>query len=259
MKTKIKFVVPLFILTIFLWTGGSPMSASAKESAINPAATEILKKMTDTLGSFKQFSVKTQNTIEDLTESGHRVDTDIYAEVWIKRPNRLRAERKGESVDQVFYYDGKTLTLYNPSNKVYATEPAPETIEEMLDFVRSSLGLLVPAADLIYRNNCKLLMQDVTLAAVIGKAFINGVPCRHLLFSRPGVDFQVWIAAQGNPLPHKYVVTDTTTPALISISTVMSDWNVTPALNDDLFNFAPPKGAKQISFMPVIVDSETSR
>ena len=59
----------------------------------------------------------------------------------VSRPNKLHAERKGDLIDQTFYYDGKTLTLYNPSDKVYATEPAPGTIEELLDYARESLGL----------------------------------------------------------------------------------------------------------------------
>ena len=92
-------------------------------------------------------------------------------------------------------------------------------------------------------------MQDVTLAVVIGQTFIDGIKCDHLLFSRPGVDFQVWIAAAGQPLPYKYVVTDTGTPARISITTVMSDWNVAPAVPDARFTFVPPAGAKPIIFM----------
>ena len=162
-------------------------------------------------------------------------------------------------IDQVFYYDGKTLTLYNPPDKVYATEPAPGTIEGMLNFARSSLGLVIPAADLIYRNNFKLLMQGVTLATVIGKEFIGGVKCDHLLFSRPGVDFQVCVADSGDPLPYKYIVTDTGTCALISITTVMSDWNVEPVVDDAFFNFVPPNGVKKISFMPLKVQGISSR
>jgi hypothetical protein len=92
-------------------------------------------------------------------------------------------------------------------------------------------------------------MQDVTLAKVVGKAFIGGVKCDHLLFSRPGVDFQVWVSDSGRPLPYKYIVTDTGTPALLSITTVMSDWNVAPAVADARFHFAPPQGAKAIIFM----------
>ena len=49
----------------------------------------------------------------------------------------------------------------------------------------------------------------------------------------------------------KYVVTDTGTPALLSITTVMSDWNVAPAVADARFTFVPPQGAKPITFMPL--------
>jgi hypothetical protein len=119
----------------------------------------------------------------------------------------------------------------------------------MLDFARESLGLGIPAADLIYRNAFPLLMQDVTLAVVLDKTVIGGVRCDHLLFSRPGVDFQVWVADSGHPMPYKYVVTDTGTPAWLSVTTVMSDWNLAPAVAEAQFTFVPPQGTKGIIFM----------
>jgi hypothetical protein len=228
------------------------------QAAVDPAATQTLQRMTDYLGSLKQFSVHTQNTLEDLLDSGQRVDIDISANVMVSRPNRLRAERKGELLDQAFYYDGKSLTLHNPSENVFATEPAPATIEEMLDYTRESLGLTVPAADLVYSNAYPLLMQGVTAATVVGKAVINGVTCDHLAFSRMDVDFQVWVADGEQPLPCKYVVTDKSTPALISISTVMSDWNIAPAGADASFAFVPPDGAMAISFMPLDASSNSA-
>jgi hypothetical protein len=154
-------------------------------------------------------------------------------------------------IDQSFFYNGESLTLYNPSDKVYATESAPGTIEEVLDFARESLGLIIPAADMVYRNAFPLLMQDVSLAMVVGEAVIGGVKCHHLLFSRPGVDFQVWVADGGKPLPYKYVVTDTGTPMRLSITTVISDWNIKPSVADTRFTFVPPQGVKQIAFMPL--------
>jgi hypothetical protein len=205
--------------------------------------------MTDYLGSLQLFSVHTQNTFEDVLESGHRVDFDVATNVIVNRPNKLRAEKRGELINQVFFYDGKTLTLYNPIDKVYATEPAPGTIEELLYFARESLGILIPAADLVYRNAFSVLMQDVAFAVVIGKTVIGDVSCDHLLFSRPGVDFQVWVADGDRPLPYKYVVTDTGAYARLSATTVMSDWNVDPAAGEARFTFEPPQGAKQILFM----------
>ena len=113
-----------------------------------------------------------------------------------------------------------------------------------------SLGFAIPVSDLVYSNSFPLLMEDVNFAAVIGKSYISGVKCDHLLFSRPGVDFQVWVTEGSRPLPRKYVVTDTSTPALMSISTLMSDWNVEPAVEDFQFTFVPPRGAQAINFMP---------
>ncbi len=221
----------------------------AQAPMVDPAAAQIFKRMTDYLSGLQQFGVHTQNTIEDLLDSGERVSFDVSARVIVSRPNKLRAEREGGLLDQVFYYDGKTLTLYDPAANAYATEPAPGTIEQTLDLARESLGLVVPVADLVYRNAFQLLMQDVTVAAVVGKAVVGGVRCDHVLFSRPGVDFQVWIADGDKPLPRKYVVIDTATPTLLSVSTIMSDWNVAPAVADDRFTFAPPQGVKKIAFM----------
>ena len=256
---NIRKAAALFVFGLILLSGTVSTEARAQAPGVDPAATQILKQMTDYLGSLKQFTVHTQNTLEDVLDSGHRVDFDISASVIISRPNKLRSERRGELIDQAFYYDGKTLTLYNSSEKVYATEPAPGTIEELLDFARESLGLIVPVSDLVYRNAFLLLMHDVNFAKVVGKAVIDGVKCDHLLFSRPGADFQVWVADTGDPLPYKYVVTDTGTPELLSITTVMSDWNVSPAVADSRFTFVPPQGIKRITFMPLETGSGISR
>jgi hypothetical protein len=247
---KFRAAVILFAVMVFVLSVTVPADAGAEDPAVNPAATEILKRMTDYLGSLKQFSVQTQNTLEDVLVSGHRIDLDVSADVIISRPNKISAERKGDLVNQKFYYNGKTLTLYNPTSNVYATESVPDTYEGLFMYMYESLGFGIPVSDLVYSNSFPLLMQDVTFAAVIGKTYIQGIKCDHLLFSRPGVDFQVWVSEGSRPLPLKYVVTDTASPGRLSISTLMGDWNVEPAVDDTQFNFVPPKGTQAINFMP---------
>jgi hypothetical protein len=223
---------------------------------VDPVAVGILAKMTKHMRGLEQFSVETQITLEDWLESGHIADTDISTRVTILRPDKIRSERRGDLVDQDFYYDGKTLTLHNPADHVYATVDAPSTITGTVEYARETLGLSVPASDLLYPDAFTLLMKDVTHAAAVGKAVIGGVRCDHLLFVRPGVDFQIWVAESGAPLPMKYVVTDTQHPERLRITTVMSDWNTSPGATDELFTFRPPEGARAVTFLPLITKDD---
>jgi len=245
-QTPLWFMCAMLISLISL-----PVWVSAQALAVDPAAMNLLQRMTEQLGKLKQFSVHTQVTLEDVLESGHRIDQDVSASVIIARPNKVRAVRKGDPIDQTFYYNGQTLTLFNPKDKVYATKNAPKTIEGMLDYARESLGLTIPAADLIYGNAFELLSKDVNFAVVLGKTAINGVRCVHLLFSRPGVDFQVWISDDDKILPYKYVVTDRANTGWLSVSTVMSDWRFNTLEKDTAFTFVAPDDARAIDFMPV--------
>lgn len=97
----------------------------------------------------------------------------------------IRSERKGDQITQIFYYNGKTLMLFNPTSNVYSTVEAPDTFYGLFKYLYESLGFGLPISDLILSDAFPLLMQDVTLAQIVGKTYIDGVKCDHLLFSRP--------------------------------------------------------------------------
>ena len=102
-----------------LWATVS-IDVRAQAPTVDPEAVKILRRATDYLSNLKQFSVHAQNTFEDVLDSGQRVDLDFTGMLVISRPNKLRVERHGDRMDQMFYYDGKTLTLHNPGDNVYA-------------------------------------------------------------------------------------------------------------------------------------------
>lgn len=239
----------ILFLPLLLVMGLYALESRAEMSAVDPAAVEILKKMTDYLGGAKQFSVHTQNTLEDFTASGDRIDLDVSANVLVSRPNKIRSERKGDLVNQIFYYDGKVLTLFNPASNIYSTVAAPDNFYELFQYLYESLGIGLPISDLVLSNSFELLMQDVTLAQVVSETYIDGVKCDHLLFRRPGVNFQIWIADGTEPLPQKYVVTDTATSGQMSISSMMKDWDIAPLVEESQFTFAKPEGAQSINFI----------
>ncbi len=156
-------VAPLFLLAVFALSAFTSRDVRAEAPAVDPAATQSLQRMTDYLGGSAAVQrAHARTPIEDLLDSGHRVDFDVSANVTVSRPDKLCAERTGDLVEQDFLLRWQDTDAVRSVRKVYATEPAPGTIEEMLNFARESLGLVIPAADLVYRNAYQLLMQDVT-------------------------------------------------------------------------------------------------
>jgi len=233
--------------------------SQARAQTIDPAAVQILQRTMDYLASLQQFSVHTQNTIEEVLVSGQKIQFDYSNGLTVQRPNKLLAKRHGDIVDQSFSYDGKTLSLYNASHNYYASVAAPGSIEGMLDFARESLDLVAPASDLLYRNAFPLMMEHVYSAMIIGKAVIGGVKCDHLVFSRPDVDFQILVPEAGDPLPLKYVVTDRLHFGQPSTTVVMSNWDVAPKLPDSIFSFVPPKDATKTDFLRLDASSASAQ
>jgi hypothetical protein len=228
-----------------------PSAALAQPAGIEPQAEKLLKNATSFLAAQKRFSVDASSTIEAVLASGQKLQFDNNALLKVQRPNMLRAERRGDLVDQVFYYDGKTLTLHNPGEKYFATVPAPATLEQMLDFARTTLDIVAPAGDLLYANAYEILMGNVTSGFVVGKSVIEGMRCDHLAFRGADVDWQIWIREGSKPLPCKLVITSKDVANAPQFSVVMRNWNLAPKFTAASFSFKPPKGVRQVEFLPL--------
>jgi len=247
---KLSTAIGLFILLANAMLTGT---AVGQPDGIDAQAVKLLRTATKYLADRKHLSADTQSSIEVVLQSGQKIQFDHAAALSVQRPDKLRAERRGDLVDQTFYYDGKTLTLHNPEDGYYATLPAPGTIEEMLDYARESLDIFAPGGDLIYSDAFDILMADVTSGFVVGKSVVEGVRCDHLAFRSPHTDWQIWIQEGSEPLPRKLVITSTDVIGAPQFAVVMTRWNLAPEFDDQTFAFAPPPGARGIDFLRVAV------
>jgi hypothetical protein len=226
------------------------LAAQAQPTGIDPEAQRLLKASTDFLASQQRFSVDTRNTLEVVLKSGQKIEFNHTARSSVQRPNKLRAERTGDLVQQLFVYDGKTLTLYNPKDKAFAQVAAPDTLEAMLDFARNQLDIVAPAGDLLDKNAYGILMDGVTDGFVVGKAVIEGVRCDHLAFRAPHVDWQIWVQEGAQPLPRRLVITTRDLPNAPQFAVTMTKWNLKPTFDAQTFKFTPAAGATKVDFLP---------
>jgi hypothetical protein len=228
---------------------GWPQAGHAQPTGIDPQAEKLLRRMSDYLASRQQFTVKTENTIEVVLTSGQKLQFASPASASVWRPNRLRADRKGDIVNQEFFYDGKNLTLYNPKENLYATTAAPPTIDAMLDFAREKLDVIAPGAEFLYGNAAERMLKETTSGFVVGPSSVAGVKSTHLGFRGAEVDWQIWIEDGDKPLPRKFILTSKKVAGEPQFTVLMRSWDMAPKFTDKEFSFAPPKGAKKIEFL----------
>lgn len=73
-----------------------------QRKVIEPEAAQILRMVSDYLGSLKRFTLNSESTIDTIMPSGQQIQVGAHVDVVVQRPNRLRLNHKGDDVDQEF-------------------------------------------------------------------------------------------------------------------------------------------------------------
>ena len=241
-------VVSVVGLAMLVATGW-PQASYAQPAGIDPQAEKLLRRMSDYLASRQQFSLKSESTLEAVLTSGQKIQFDSPATLVVSRPNKLHAHRKGDIANQEFFYDGKTLTLYNPKENLYATTAAPATLDEMFDFAREKLDVIAPGTDLFYKNAAEKMLKASSSGLIVGPSVVAGVKTTHLAFRAADVDWQIWIDDGDKPLPRKFILTSKQVKGEPEFTILIRSWDLAPKVTDKEFTFVPPKGAKKIEFL----------
>ena len=238
------------------WSEAQAKPASAKP-AVDPDAIAALHKMGAFLRDQQKFSVRGNVTTDDLLASGQKVQLGGNIELMVRRPDRLRADVRGDRRDEHIYYDGKTFTIFAEKLGYFASFPAPATLAELKDVTEKRYGIDLPLADLFYWGTEHDGTSEITAASNVGVSTVQGTACDHFAFRQKDVDWELWIEQGAHALPRKMVITTTSEKSRPQHGVVL-DWDLAPKLTDDLFTFAPPRQAHKIEF-DVAADRASSR
>ena len=227
----------------------APAKAEELNPAVDPRATRILKAALEDLAAAKSFTFEAEVIKEAPLDSGQRIQNIGILKTFVRRPDRLAVVRLGEELgEDNMYYDGKLFTLLRTKENVYATWQAPATIDGVLDTIKAKIGFVPPLAALLRSDmGSGARAKEILSATYVGRTKIRGVDCHHLALTGKEVDLQAWIA-EGVPVIKRIVVTFKNSPMAPQFTATFLDWDFNTTLNDYLFAFAPPPGARKIEF-----------
>ena len=233
----------------------APAASTAAASAAAPTVAEpadrLLKDLGAYIGSAQEFTFHADVTFDHVLPSGQKLQFGAAEEVMLQRPGRLYVEWNGDLGARQFWYDGKSVTLFDPAMPFYASEAAPPEIDGMLEQLLPKLDFVPPLADFLYHDPYKTVRANIQYGFDLGQNDVNGRSCRTLAFVEKEIDWQIWIENGPQLTPCKLVITYKNQPAQPQFSAVFSDWHFAPRIAEPVFIPELPPGTQKIPFATV--------
>lgn len=254
---KMKRLLALVLAGAF-WMSGlhadeqSAQSADAGllpgSEAVDAGAIEALDLMGSYLRSLDTFSLQAEDRIDEVLDSGQKIQLSASIYLQVRRPDKLRAEIETDRKSRRIIYDGKTFTLAAPTMGFFTTVPAPPTIGETLMAVEAKFGVAIPLIDLFLWGKDPNAVTVIQSAIALGPSKVGGQAADHYAFRQDGLDWQIWIAQGDAPLPLRYVITTTDEPEQPQYGAELT-WDTGAEPADGAFTFTPTENDHRIDIV----------
>jgi len=239
------------LLILMLLTPSLAISEEAVSipSDVSPEADAHLRAMSDYLATLKAFSFNAREMLDILHDEGHKVQYSNIRSAVVRKPDRFYGKSVGDIVNRETWYNAGKLTVFNPSENVYARADVPKTIGKAIDYLAKEKGLVMPLAELFYDDVHQAVTIHVEWGAYLGEHNVGEKACHHLIFGQPGISWQLWIEAGQRPIPAKLVITYESEPAQPQYVGIIEQWNSSPEAPDNLFEPRLPSDAESIEIL----------
>jgi len=223
-------VVAVPLLMLIACGGGEPRTDAERLAR----GKELVHQMSQRLSNANQLTATMQTVRDIVRKSGKKEPLSFMSEMTLRRPDRLHVTTKGPRQLEA-WYDGKRVTIAGHADKVFAQAPMPETIDRTFDTLSERYGWAVPSNDLFYSSPEKALLSDTTTGGYAGRETLDGVACHHLAFQDIGVDWDLWLPVEGDPLPRRLKVLLKTRAGKPLVDITFLKWNLAPQVADATF------------------------
>lgn len=222
--------------------------APAAPPAIEPKALAILKASCDRLAAAHSMSFTAIVMYESPSLLGPPLGYMTKSEVTMERPDKLRVLTLADGPPSDFYYNGKTMMAYAPTEDLVAIAAAPPTIDGALKAAYDKAAIYFPFSDVVVADPYKDLSDGLRIAFYIGQSkVVGGITTDMVAFANDAVFIQIWIGAE-DKLPRMLRAVFKSDPTRLRHELVLSDWQLNPAIPPDTFTLAKAEAAKRIAF-----------
>ena len=222
--------------------------ASNPQKNLEPKAVEILKAMSDRLAAAKTLKFTAVTTYESPSRLGPALAYHTLSNVILQRPNKLQILSPGDGPASEFYYNGKTLVAFAPTENLVAIAEAPGTIDQALKFAYDTAAIYFPFMDFLVADPYGDIAGDLKTAFYIGQSqVIDGTTTDMIAIATDKVFAQIWIGTK-DKLPRMIRAVYRNDPSRLRHQVAFSNWQLDVPISADTFGSTRANSAKPIPF-----------
>ncbi|MFT3849019.1 MAG: DUF2092 domain-containing protein [Propionivibrio sp.] len=243
--TPLKLAPVALALSLAAAIASAQTDPASAPPAIDGGSIQALKDMGVYLQTLDRFRVSTELTGERVLADGQKLQHMAYAVVDAERPDKLRAHMTSARSAREIIYNGQTATISLPTQKYYSTVEFSGPLATFIGKLEERYGVEIPLADLFTWGTPAAPIERIDSAMNAGQDYVDDELCDHYAFRQGRFDWQIWISAEGRPLPRKLVIinrADEARPQSVSIL----HWDLKPKFTRTTFDFKPPKGSQAV-------------
>ncbi len=242
-----RFIPPVLALALFALLAAT---GNTNGDDLDKKVLDIVKQVGEMHKSAKSLHTEATVVTDADGDQGKR-QTKVTAVYDLEKPNRLSLRTRVDGDDKAgpdIVCDGKKLFVHRKKQKEY-TEAEPADLSDMGQTV---LQLGFPNTGMLFANVLSAdpydaLMTGVTECQYAGKEKVGGVDAHHLKFVQPGLDWELWVAAEGKPRVLKALSKLENGDRKVTITETYQNWKVDEPPAKDAFTFTPDKETKKVS------------
>ncbi|MDJ0526644.1 MAG: DUF2092 domain-containing protein, partial [Microcystis sp. M53600_WE12] len=187
-------------------------------------------------------------TYESPSRIGLPLVYTTIADVTLERPNKLRVISPGDGQANQFYYDGKTITAYLPTENLVAVTKAPNNLDAALKLAYDAAAIYFPFTDIIVADPYQDIAPGLTYAFLIGQSqVVGGTTTKMIAIANNKIFAQLWIGVE-DKLPRMIRAVYRDDPARLRHQVAFDNWQLDIPIAPNTFTFTNSNQAKPIPF-----------
>jgi hypothetical protein len=228
--------------------GAKRPAAPAAQMGLEPKAIDILKAASARLAAAKTMSFTAIVSYESPSRFGPPLIYSTKSEVTLQRPDKLKVITLGDGPPSEFYYDGKTMMAFAPTENLVAVADAPPTIDAALQAAYDSAAIYFPFDDVIVADPYKDIADGLKVAFYIGQSIVvDGITTDMVAYITGDVFVQAWIGTE-DKLPRRVYAVYLNDRARLRHVLALSNWKLDGEIPAGAFASAKAAAAQHMAF-----------